>query len=426
MVNDQSVQIRSIQANGSTLVSLRDLGAASGALFVVNVKSGVTAYIHGHSIEFHAGSNEALVDGEQVELQQAVENVNGSYYISAEDFLSVFDVEGGQDDAGQLWIDAVERIHADSISWINAGQLLASQLTDEGRTDYIVDAKTGSYSKLFSSDSASDLTFSQDGTKAAYTDDNGIVYVIDLTSKTFASKAISSDITIKPELVWSADGKSIYFLQGDKGTVIQQLNVADGTLKKILDDKVDYKTNLSVSADGTKFYYTVIKPGTVTADATKPVDADDVAIDNTGSEPQLYFYDASAATPAPVKLTTTTDDKAFVGAAADGSAAYYVSSVDGKPSSLVSVAKDKTIKTLIGDKDVLQATQAGSKIYALTDAGDKTALNVVDTTTGAVTLIGNIDGNVSDVIASAGTPVAVVIDDQTFVVDGQSLKKVTN
>ena len=62
--------------------------------------------------------------------------------------------------------------------------------------------------------------------------------------------------------------------------------MADGTLTKVLEDKVDYKANLSVSTDGTKFYYTVTKPGAVTAPDGKPVDADDVAIDTTGTEPQ--------------------------------------------------------------------------------------------------------------------------------------------
>ena len=58
----------------------------------------------------------------------------------------------------------------------------------------------------------------------------------------------------------------------------------------MLDDKVDYKSNLSVSADGRIFIYTVIKPGAVTADGSKPVDSDDVAIDMTGTEPQVYSF----------------------------------------------------------------------------------------------------------------------------------------
>ncbi|QHW33925.1 hypothetical protein GZH47_26085 [Paenibacillus rhizovicinus] len=427
MVNDSNIQVRSVQANGTTLLSLRDLGSATGALFVVNVKSGVTAYIQGHSIELHAGSTAALVDGEQVDLQQAVESVNGSYYIAIDDFLNAFGLDGAVDDAGQVWIDAIEKIHADNISWINSSQLLASSLTGEGRTDYIVDAASGKFTKVLSSDSASELTVSPDGKKAAYTDEDGVVYVIDLTSKNFSSQTVSTDISIKPELVWSADSSAIYFLQTDKGTVIQKLTIADGKLTQVMNDKVDYKSSLNVSADGTKFFYVVSKPGTVTADANKPVDVDDVAIDNTGTEPQVYLFDSSVKDAAAgTKLTSTTDDKVFVGALADGSKAYYVSVVDGQPSSLVAVAADKTVTKLIGDKDVLQATLAGNKIYALTDAGEQTALYEVDTVSGAVKLIGNLAGNVSEVVAAPGTPAAVVIDDATFVIQGSTLVKVTN
>ncbi|WP_219838144.1 stalk domain-containing protein [Paenibacillus sp. R14(2021)] len=426
MVNDASISVGSIQKNGTTFVSLRDLGKAAGVLFVVNVKAGVTAYFHGHSVELHKGSKEALVDGEQTAMQHPIEIVGASYYISVEDFIALFDVDAAKDAQGQVWIDAVEKVHADNVSWIDAGHLLASTLTEDGRTDYIVDAKTGAFQQLMTSSTASELTVSPNGTKAAYTDEDGLVYVIDLTSKKFDTKTVSTDNSIKPELVWSPDSSSIFFLQGDKGTVIQKLNIADGTLTKVLDDKLDYKTNLSVSADGTKFYYVVTKPGAVTADATKPVESDDVAIDIKGTEPQVYFFDASVKDAVPVKLTTSTDDKVFVGAAADGSQAYYVSVEDNKPSSLVAVAKDKKLTTIIGDKDVLQATMAGGKIYALTDAGDKTGVYEVDAAAGTSKSLGDLEGNVSEVVAAAGAPIAFVIDDATYVANGEVLKKVTN
>ena len=137
------------------------------------------------------------------------------------------------------------------------------------------------------------------------------------------------------------------------------------------------------------------------------------------------LYDASVKESAPAKLTTTADDKIFVGAAADGSKAFYVSVEDGKPSSLVAIAKDKTVKKLIEDKDVLQATIAGDKIYALTDAGEQTGLYEVDTVAGTSKLVRNLDGNVSEVVAAANAPVAVIVDDQTFVIQGDTLSKIT-
>ncbi len=426
MINDQAVNVRSIQAGSEALYSLRDLGAAAGALFEVNVKAGVTAYFNNHAIELHAGSNAAIVDGEPLDLLQAVQSVNGSYYVSLEDFVTAFCLESFENETGQIAIDAIGKIHADNIRWLNADQLLAGSLSEEGRIDYIVDAHTGAYKKLVNAGDASELSVAPNGQAAAYTNNEGIVFVIDLTAKRPAPKAISSDNSIKPELVWSADSKSIFFLQGDKGSVIAKINVADGAISKVLDDKVDYKSGLSVSEDGKKFYYTVIKPGAVTADANKPVEEDDVAIDNTGTEPHIYYFDASTMKDKAVKLTASTDDKVFVGAAADGSKAYYVSVEDNKPSSLVAVAADKTVTKVIGNKDVLAATIAGDKIYALAD--NATGVEVISVTiaTGATASLGAVEGNVSEVVASAGTPTAFVIDDAVYVNWNGTLKKVTN
>ncbi|SEM61390.1 stalk domain-containing protein [Paenibacillus sp. OV219] len=426
MVNDSAVQVRSIQAQDAAFASLRDLGTAVGAIFVVNVKAGVTAYFQGHAIELHAGSNEALVDGEAVTLAQAVQNVSGSYYISSEDFLSTFGLDGNVDDAGTLSIDVVQKVHADAANWIDASHLLVSEMTETGRNDYIVDAQTAAYQLVLSSESASNLTVSPNGALAVYTNEDGIVNVIDLKSSSFASKTVSTDNSIKPELVWAADSSAIYFLQGDKGSVIAKMNLADGAITKVLEDKVDYKSNLAVSKDGTKFFYTITKPGTVTADATKPVDADDVAIDSTGTEPQVFSFDATVKDGKPVQVTSQTDDKVFVGATTDGSKAVYISSVDNKPSALVAVAADKTLTTLIGDQDVLAATIAGDTVYALVDSGDASTLIKVDALTDVKETVRKVDSDASEVIAAPGTPIAIVIDGNVNVVNGDTFKKVTN
>ncbi|AZN42439.1 stalk domain-containing protein [Paenibacillus albus] len=425
LVNDSSVQVRSVGTGDDAFVSLRDLGTAVGALFVVNVKAGVTAYFQGHAIELHADSNEAIVDGQAVTLAQAVQNVGGSYYISTEDFLNAFGIEGSVNDAGVLTVDAVHKVHADSANWIDASHLLVAELTETGRNDYIVDAQTGAATLVLSSESASDLTVSPNGALAAFTNEEGVVSVIDLKSPNFAVKQVSADNSIKPELVWAADSSAIYFLQGDKGTVIAKLNLADGAISKVLDDKVDYKSSLSVSADGKKFFYVVTKPGTVTADATKPVDADDVAIDTKGTEPQVFSFDAAVTDGKPVQVTSQTDDKIFIGSSTDGSKGVYISSVDGQKSSLVQVAPDKTTITLIGDQDVFAATIAGDIVYALVDAGTSTSLVKVNLATGGKETVRSVDADATEVLAAAGTPIAVVIDGNVNVVNGGSLVKVT-
>lgn len=421
-VNDAATTVRTITVNGVSLVSVRDLGTAVGALFVINPAGGVTAYFQGHAISLNASSKQAVVDGNAVDLQAAVEQVSNSYYIKLEDFAQALGVDTSVDEAGKVWVDAVQKIQADQASWIDAGHLLASQITEDGRIDYVVDSATGSYKQLLNSTEASDLTIAPNGSKAAYTDQNGAVFVIDLAKHNTVQ--LTTDNTIKPELVWSADSSSIYFLQGDKGSVIAKLNPADGTITKVLEDKVDYKSNLSVSADGKSFIYTVIKPGAVTADASKPVDSDDVAIDMTGTEPQFYSYDSSVKDAKPVKLTATADDKIYVGANADASKAIYVSVEDNKPSSLISVAKDKTVTKLIDDKDVLQAVIAGDVVYALVDGAEE-SIYEVNLTSGAKKLVSNVPADVSEIIAAPGTPLAVVQNGQVLVSQNGAWKKVT-
>ena len=323
---------------------------------------------------------------------------------------------------GKVWVDAVRKIQVDQASWIDAGHLLASQITDNGRIDYIVDAANGNYKQLMDSTEASDLTVAPNGMKAAYTDQSGAVYIVDFANN--STIELTSDTTIKPELVWSADSSSIYFLQGDKGSVIAKLS-ADGTISKVLDDKVDYKSNLTVSADGKSFIYTVIKPGAVTADGSKPVDSDDVTIDMTGTEPQLYSFDSSVKDGKPVKLTTTADDKIFVGANVDASKAIYVSVEDNKPSSLISAAKDSTVTKLIDDKDVLQAVIAGDVVYALVDGASEESIYEINLTSGAKKLVANVPADVSEVIAAPGGLLAIVQDGKVLVSHNGAWKKVT-
>ncbi|CAH1206367.1 hypothetical protein PAECIP111893_02530 [Paenibacillus plantiphilus] len=423
-INDAMASIRSVTLNGITYMSIRDLGNAVGVYFEVNDKGGVSAFFQGHTIELRGLSKEIVVDGAARELQYAVENVNNMYFITLSDFISAIGAESTLDGAGQVSLSTVQKVKDPSrVIWLNASSLLASVIEEEGRFDYIVDAKTGQFTELLTTTDASDLVVAPNGQTAAYSVESGAVYVIDLASK--QSKAVTYDGSIKPELVWSADSSAIYFLQGDKGSVIAKLNLSDGKISKVLEDKVDYKANLSVSADGSQFHYTVIKPGAVTADSSKPVDQDDVAIDLTGTEPQVYRFDASIKDGKPEKLTATTDDKVFVGAAADGSKAFYVSAEDNKLASLVSVAKDKTIAKLIEDKDVLQAVMAGNKIYVLADGGSSEIVYEIDAATGQKKELSTVPNSVTELIVAAGAPIAIVSDGQVSVDNNGQWKKVT-
>ncbi|TYP74169.1 stalk domain-containing protein [Paenibacillus methanolicus] len=422
-VNDAVTTVRTIVKDGVTLVSVRDLGVAAGATFTVTGGKTVLAYLNDVLVELQDGSTKVRIGDEEGELGAAVVNVNNSFYAELEGFASALGIEQTTDASGKVWLDATKRLtDAEDPIWIDAQTLLVSTLAEDGgRVDYKVNAATGEFTEVFRTSTASALTVAPNGAKAAYTDETGAVYVLDLATK--SSSKVSGDDTIKPELVWSADSSAIYFLQGDKGSVIAKLNPADGAITKVLEDKVDYKADLAVSADGKKFFYSVTKPGAVTADANKPVESDDVAIDMTGTEPQLYFFDSSVKDGKPAKLTEKADDKIFVGASADAGQAYYISSEENKVSSLLAVGADKSVKSLLEGKDVIQATAAGDKLYAL--VATATGGEVYEIQGAASKLLYTVSEDVSEIVAGKGASVAVVEGGAILVDNGGKWKKVT-
>ncbi|MFC5531292.1 TolB family protein [Cohnella yongneupensis] len=313
----------------------------------------------------------------------------------------------------------------DHVQWADASHLIATQLTDDGRQDYIVDSQTGQYKPLRLNASASDIVVAPGGKKAAYTNAAGETFVVDLNGR--ISFKISNDISIKPELVWSSDGKFIYFLQGDKGSVIAKMDIRDGSITKVLDDKVDYKANLSVSDDGKTFTYTVAlqpkvtDPGAVEGTELKD---DGLAIDASTEVTNIYQYDSSSSTKKPVQLSTSKDDKMYIEASADASSSYYVSvgSDATTNSALISVAKDKTVKTLFNQKDVFEAVMSGGKWYLLT-AGDGANQFIYEVdAAGVAKQLYTVADTVTDIEVKDGS-VAIVNDGHVYVANGSEWKQ---
>jgi hypothetical protein len=414
IVNGATVKISTFFEKGKTLASVKELSSKLGAK-LQPVKGGVQATLNGHTIELQTNSNTIKVDGVKQQLAVPVKAVNGTTYVELKAYIQALGAQFSKDASGTTWIDANLLANVDHIQWIDSLSLIASQENETGRVDFLVNAQTGKYQQLLDAADASELVVAPNATKAAYTNADGEVFVIDLSTK--VSTKVSADINIKPELVWSADGSSLFFLQGDKGTVINKLDLATGTISKVLDDKVDYKANLDVSADGKIFTYTVTKPGAVVADATKPVENDDVSIDMKGTEPQVFMFDSSVTDGKPVQLTTSADDKVFIHAAADGSNVAYASVSDtGVRSTLNLVYKDKNSKIVFSDKDVYQAVLSGGNWYLLT-AGDANNQFIyeVDLATGNAKKLYTVSEAVSDIVVKEGAPVAVIANGHVLV-----------
>ncbi|WP_244898205.1 stalk domain-containing protein [Paenibacillus xylanexedens] len=420
-INGNSVVVRSIVKNGETLVSLRDVIKAIGAQ--AEVQRGTTIIkLNGHTVTLQNNAKQLLVDGNKVNLNQPVTIIGGTSYVALRPLVSSV---GGTivKRSGALEVSTVALLEgADNPRFAGADKLIVSKSDDNGRTDYLVNTTSGKYELLLTTDGGSDLVVSPSGDQAAYTNAEGSVYVIDL--KTKASRLITSDTSIKPELVWSADGSAIYFLQGDKGSVIASLNLADGVIKKLVEDKVDYKENLNVSADGKRFIYTVTTLGKVTSDATN-VDEDNVSIDFSANQQQIFSYNNGITKAEATQLTTTTDDKVFVWSV-DGQKAYYVSvpSEDGN-ASLQSVDASQKATTVYGAYDVEQVILSGDILYVLAAQDDSNSVIIsIDTVTGKQTKLYTVSSDVSS-ITVAGSQIAVIEDDRVLVQAGGSWRAVT-
>ncbi|MDG0811991.1 stalk domain-containing protein [Cohnella rhizosphaerae] len=411
VVNYNEAQVRTVLSNGETLVSVRDLVAAIGAkLSTVNGYTTVT--LDSHSFAFKTGVKQASVDGSIINLNQAAKVLDGTSFVAVKPFVQALGGTMALKD-GKLAINTIKLLAGgENARFVNAGQAIVSVESDTKRTDYLVDVATGKSAELLSSEGGSDLVVAPGGAMAAYTDAEGAVYAIDLASK--QTKQITGDTSIKTELAWSADGSAIYFLQGDKGSVIAKVDVATGTISKVVEDKVDYKSALSVSPDGKRFAYLVTTPPKATADGTD-LDKDTVAIDASGEQVQVNLFDTTAEKPAAVALTSAKDDKLFV-VSPDGSVVYYVSVADENANAtVVSVDKDKKTATLLAEGDVEELVLSGGKLYALTAVSDaQSAIYEIDPATASKKLLYNVPASASG-LAVNGSQMIIALEDGLYV-----------
>ncbi|WP_442950535.1 stalk domain-containing protein, partial [Paenibacillus sp. D9] len=247
-VNGQSSEIRTLVLNGQQLVSVSDAAKALGAeVEIMPEGAGIRITLGEHSVLVKAGSKPLNEDG--TAFGQVVQSWKQANYVDGASYVQALGGSYSLLDGSGISIQTLQLLEgAETAQWAGDGRLIVSVSDESGRTDYLVDATTGAYSQLLSSSGASDLVVSPDGGKVAFSETDGTLRTVDLSTLRMAK--IGTDTSIKSNLQWSADGKSIYFLQGDKTNVIAAADVATGAVSKVLDDKVEYKGDLSVTAGG--------------------------------------------------------------------------------------------------------------------------------------------------------------------------------
>jgi Tol biopolymer transport system component len=302
--------------------------------------------------------------------------------------------------------------------WINKESFIFTHETTDGEKDYVYNIRTNRTEPLLGENvKVSDAVASPDGKKVAYITENNEIYVADLETKQ-PTKISGDDSAIKSELLWSANGDKLYYLEGDKTNVISEINIASGKIKKIVNDNVNYKSNLRLSSDGVKLLYMVSPEGKITAESLTEENADKaaeakVAVDTRGTEPQLYVYYFGSSKPQ--QITKTADNKAFADMLWDRSVVYLsVSSEESdKPPVLKQITNNGTkTKDLISDMNILQSTTtANGKLFVLAASEDgKKAVYEISASTGEKKKLYNVDENVNQLYFSPdGSHLAVSI-----------------
>ncbi len=216
---------------------------------------------------------------------------------------------------------------------------------------------------------ASELLPSPDGTKVAYLDENGKVFVYTFGPNGNGTEVeVSSNTTEKVELEWT-DNNTLYFIMGERQNIIARVNVSTGTITNVVNDNINYKSQLNVTSDGTKMSYLVSVPAVTTANTTglQP-DSDniefDVTVNTNGTEPQLYVFDSTAQNPAPAKLTSSVDNKTFTTAFADGTSVFLSTDTsDDESLPTLSIVKGTNLRTLVlANVEIVNYTQLGDKL----------------------------------------------------------------
>jgi len=248
--------------------------------------------------------------------------------------------------------------------WISSGKLLVTVYDEDGATDYLVDTNRNKAEPII--EGVSGIVVSADGALGAYAAESGYVYLVDLETKT-ETVLVGTD-TEKFELQFSADGKTLYYIEGSKAAVIVALDLETKKTTKIVDDKIENKMNLNVSDDGKRFLYAVETVGKTTVDSNASVDADALEIDVSNANTHLYFYDKNMTKPGPYALLKGTDNKTSLSFWKKDNA-LYVSS-DAEDPNARSVLKSLNLYTNATYKffnltDVIKAEAQGDAVYVL-------------------------------------------------------------
>ncbi|UQZ33165.1 hypothetical protein C2I18_06100 [Paenibacillus sp. PK3_47] len=422
-VNSIPVTFSTIDHSGYKLYSLSQVAGELGAKLILSNNGFELNDSKGlHNVQLQAGSKSYLVDGEAQQFTVAPVVYNGKVYVELTKLVTAL---GGELTAEGQEIMSFARPEGqyDTLHWTADGSIIANKSDAETAQLFKFSAYPGDYELFTSNEGALDFAVSADQKWGAFTDETGQLNLLNLSSG--AITALGTDKSVKTDLVWSQDGKTIYFIQGDKQEKIAQISVETGTVKALLEDKVENKSALRFSADGKSAVYIVNVTGVAKNDADSTEDS--LTVDYSKAGEQLYKLDLATKDAKPAALTTALDNKLYPEIAADGGVVYLSADPDGNAAN--------TLKTIGADGKI---TDIALDVEAVWSAGVTTGLVVAGAATDGSTKIYSIDasGNktvlyqtaedVSEVAVSRdGSRLAVVSDGKVLLIQGGKAVQLT-
>ncbi|SYX86096.1 stalk domain-containing protein [Paenibacillus alvei] len=419
-VDGVSSNIRTLNVKGTVLYSVRDIANIFGADIQAESKSVITL-VGGNpaqTITVRVNSGAYEVDGATKNFSVAPLEQKGVIYA---ELNALVEALGGEvsGSGSKLDVVSVKPLEGDfSSPRVNSnGEVIAARESDGTVQLYKWNPTYWVYDALTSNENAASTAVSPDLKWGVFTDESSQLYLLDLSLGT--AQAIGKDTSVKTDLTWSADGKKVYFVQGDKQEKIAYVSVDSGKITSVLADKVENKSDIRLSADDKTVLYAVNITGVAKND--KDSTEDSLSIDFSGAGSQLFTLDLTAKDAKPVQLTTTSDNKLYPNFLADGRAVYVSGDTEGKvENSVLKVvqAKEKKVSDLVADLDVsLAVTSAkGQLIIVATEKDGKSSIYAVKEDGSKSKLYTN-DGAITEVFPSAdGSQIAVIENGQVKLV----------
>ncbi|BFH61056.1 stalk domain-containing protein [Paenibacillus azoreducens] len=423
LINGQSTAVSMIQAGSDKLIAAAELAKNFGT--AVTSSKGVITLSGGknsHSIQIQPGSKAFKVDGEERSFTTAPVMQDGRLYVELKAAVGAL---GGEilNDGQSVQILTKERIAGsfDSVIVDDKGQVIA--VKDDAEQTQLLRLHADYSSSLLSSDNnVPNMVISPSGDTAAYTDETGQLYLIGL----FGGQPykLGSDTSVKMDLVWSADGKKIYFVQGDKQEKISYISIDTGKITELVADKVENKSEVRISADEKKIAYIVNVTGVAQSD--KDSTEESLKIDYSGAGEQIYTLDLGVKDAKPAALTTSGDNKLYPAFLSDGSVAYLsADSNDNAKGAIKAVGADGKIRDVIADVDVTLSAAVNGNVVATGIAADGSN-KVYSVVAGAKTELYSTKSDITDLAISAdGSYVAIVADGKIILIQNGKAIEIT-